>query len=206
MTGALRPSQHPKNTVMTLIDALILLILLGGLVLGYRKGCIGQLSSIVSWVVAIVLCYKFGELAETIFLHFVPNAADWPLSSITVRTVSLAFAFIIIMLILRLVMRLSKKAMEAVKLGFVDKVCGSLVFVFKYAFVLSLVLNLLYAINPDMDTFGTMHMLNNKPYEFTLDLMPHVLGSDVMPSDSLKLYRDMIEAVPVDTVAFQPAA
>ena len=54
-------------------------------------------------------------------------------------------------------------------------------------------MNLLYAINPNMDTFGTKHMLNNKPYEFTLDLMPRVLGSDKMPSDSLKLYRDSIE-------------
>jgi len=29
-----------------------------------------------------------------------------------------------------------------------------------------------------------------------------VLGSDKMPSDSLKLYRDLIEPVPVDTTAF----
>ena len=41
--------------------------------------------------------------------------------------------------------------------------------------------------------------MNNKPYEFTLDLMPMVLGSEKMPSDSLKLYRDLIEPVPVDT-------
>ena len=69
---------------------------------------------------------------------------------------------------------------------------------FKYAFVLSIALNLLYAINPDMSTFGTKHMLENKPYEFTLDLMPRILGSDKMPSDSLKLYRDLIEPVPVE--------
>ena len=43
-----------------------------------------------------------------------------------------------------------------------------------------------------------MHMMDNKPYEFTLDLMPRVLGSEQMPSDSLKLYRDLIEPVPVD--------
>ena len=70
---------------------------------------------------------------------------------------------------------------------------------FKYAFLLSLVLNLLYAFNPDMDTFGTKHMLNNKPYEMTLDLMPRILGSEQMPSDSLKLYRDLIEPVPIDS-------
>ena len=61
---------------MTLIDAIILLIVLGGLVLGYRKGFIGQLSSLVSWVVAIVLCYKCGDLAQSLFLAIVPSAAE----------------------------------------------------------------------------------------------------------------------------------
>ncbi len=187
---------------MTIFDAIIILIVLGGLILGYRKGFFGQLSSLISWVVAIILCYKCGELAQNIFLAIVPSAADWPLSSITVRTVSLAFAFLIIMLVIRLVMRLFRGALDSVHLGFIDKAGGALLFMFKYAFVLSIVLNLLYAFNPDMDTFGTKHMLNNKPYEFTLDLMPYVLGSEKMPSDSLKLYRDLIDPVPVDTVPF----
>ena len=187
---------------MTIIDAIIILIVLGGLVLGYRKGLIGQLSSLISWVVAIVLCYKCGDLVKDIFLSIVPSAAQWPLSSITVKTVSLAFAFLIVMVIIRLAMRLFKGALDSVKLGFVDKMGGSLLFMFKYAFVLSIILNLLYAINPDMETFGTRHMLDNKPYELTLDLMPIVLGSEQMPSDSLKLYRDLIEPVPVDTTFF----
>lgn len=186
---------------MTLVDILLILIVLGGVVLGYRKGFIGQLSSLVSWVVAIVLCYKCGDLVQGIFLSIVPSAAKWPLSTITVKTVSLAFAFLIVMLVIRLAMRLFKGALNTVKLGFIDKLGGSLLFMFKYAFILSIALNLLYAINPDMDTFGTKHMLNNKPYEMTLDLMPLVLGSDKMPSDSLKLYRDLIEPVPLDTVS-----
>ena len=183
---------------MTIVDAIIILIVLGGLVLGYRKGLLGQLSSLISWLVAIVLCYKCSDLVQSIFLSIVPSAAQWPLSSITVKTVSLAFAFLIVMLVIRLVARLFKGTLNAVHLGFIDKVGGSLLFMFKYAFLLSIALNLLYAINPDMDTFGTEHMLDNKPYEFTLDLMPMVLGSEQMPSDSLKLYRDLIEAVPAD--------
>lgn len=183
---------------MTLIDAIIILIVLGGLVLGYRKGFIGQLSSLISWVVAMVLCYKCGDLASDIFLAVVPSAEQWPLSSITVKTVSLAFAFLLIMVVIRLLMRLFKGALSTVHLGFIDKLGGSLLFMFKYAFVVSIVLNLLYAFNPDMETFGTMHMMNNKPYEVTLDLMPRVLGSEQMPSDSLKLYRDLIEPVPVE--------
>lgn len=187
---------------MTIVDAIIILIVLGGLVLGYRKGLIGQLSSLISWVVAIVLCYKCGDLVKDLFLAFVPSAAEWPLSSITVKTVSLAFAFLIVMVVIRLLMRLFKGTLESFHLGFLNKAGGSLLFIFKYAFLLSIALNLLYALNPDMETFGTKHMLDNKPYEFTLDLMPRILGSEQMPSDSLKLYRDLIEPVPVETAPF----
>jgi len=61
---------------MTLVDALLILIVIGSIVLGYRKGFIGQLSSIVSWVVAIVLCYKCGDLVQQVFLALVPSAAQ----------------------------------------------------------------------------------------------------------------------------------
>jgi uncharacterized membrane protein required for colicin V production len=185
---------------MTLVDAILILIVLGGIVLGYRKGLVGQLSSLVSWLAAILLCYHCSGLASDLFLAVVPSAAQWPLSSITVKTVSAAFMFLIVMVAVRLVLRVFKGTLRAVKLGFIDKLGGSLLFMFKYAFVVSIALNLLYAINPDMDTFGTMHMMKNKPYEFTLDLMPIVLGSDKMPSDSLKLYRDLIEPVPIDSI------
>lgn len=188
-----------RYIIMTIVDAIIIIIVLGGLVIGYRKGLITQLASLISWIVAIVLCYKGGELAQSIFLAIVPSAAQWPLASITVKTVSLAFAFLVVMLSIRLVMRLFKGVLDSIHLGLIDKAGGSLLFMFKYAFLLSLVLNLLYAFNPDMDTFGTKHMLNNKPYEMTLDLMPHILGSEQMPSDSLKLYRDLIEPVPIDS-------
>ena len=188
---------------MTLFDAIIILIVLGGIVLGYRKGFIGQLSSLASWIVAIFICYQCGDMVQDLFLAIVPSAANWPLSSVTVRTVSLAFAFLIVMVIIRLALRLCKGALRVAKLGFVDKVGGSVLFMFKYAFVLSIILNLLYAINPDMDTFGTKHALDNKPYEYTLDLMPAVLGSEQMPSDSLKLYRDLIEPVPVDSAGIE---
>ena len=189
---------------MTIVDALIILIVLGGIVLGYRKGFIAQLSSLISWAAAILLCYHCGDFAHDLFLALVPSAAQWPLASITVRTVSAAFMFLIVMVAVRLLLRVFKGTLKAAKLGFIDKLGGSLLFMFKYAFVVSVALNLLYAINPDMETFGTMHMMKNKPYELTLDLMPTVLGSDKMPSDSLKLYRDLIEPIPTETPTLKP--
>lgn len=181
---------------MTFVDALLILIVLGGLVLGYYKGMVRQATSLVSWAISIALCYCLGDQVTALFLTIVPSAAQWPLASITVKAVSLAMAFLVVMLAVRVLARLVKGILKVTRMGCVDRWGGALLFVFKYVFVLSIILNVLYAINPDFETFGTRHMLNNKPFEMTLDLMPRVLGSDKMPSDSLKLYRDLIEPLP----------
>ncbi len=176
-------------TDMTLIDSILLLILLGSLVIGWRKGLVRQMASLVSWVVGIVVCLFFGDEITRVFLALNPEAANWPLSSITVKAVSLSLFFLLFTLTLRVVSYLTRKVIKAANLGCVDRVGGAALFMFKYLMVVSIVLNLLYAYNPDASTFGTRHALGNRPYEFALDLMPRILGADHMPSDSLLLYR-----------------
>jgi len=182
---------------LTFVDALLVIIVLAGLVLGYSKGLLRQATSLVSWLVGIVLCRYLGDTAVNIFTAVVPSAVNWPFPSITVRAVALVFTFLAVMLLLRLASRLIKGVLNFARLGWIDRWGGAALYIFKCLFIVSAVLNLLFAINPNMDTFGTRHALNNKPYEFTLDLMPRVLGSEQMPSDSLKLYRDLIEPLPV---------
>lgn len=188
---------------MTFVDALILLIALGSLVIGWRKGLIKQMASLVSWAIGIVVCLFLGDEVTQLFLAINPEAAHWPLAGITVKAVALSLLFLVVTLALRVVSYVTRKVVKLARLGILDRVGGAGLFAFKYLFLLSILLNLYYAHNPDADTFGTRHMLNNKPYELTLDLMPRVLGADVMPSDSLKLYRDAA-ANRQDAVVNQP--
>ena len=174
---------------MTLIDCILLLILLGALVIGWRKGLVRQTASLVSWAVGIAVCLFFGDEITRLFLAINPDAANWPLASITVKAVALAIFFLLVTLTLRILSYITRKVIKAANLGCLDRMGGAALFLFKWLMVLSILLNLLYAYNPDASTFGTRHMLGNKPYEFTLDLMPRILGADHMPSDSLLLYR-----------------
>lgn len=176
---------------MTLIDTILLLILLGALVIGWRKGLVRQMASLVSWVIGIVVCLFFGDEITRVFLILNPDASQWPLASITVKAVSLSLFFLLVTLGLRVVSYVMRKVIKAANLGCLDRAGGAALFMFKYLMVVSILLNLLYAYNPNAETFGTRHALNNRPYEFTLDLMPWVLGADVMPSDSLLLYRHL---------------
>jgi len=184
---------------MTFVDAIIILIILAGLVMGYSKGLIKQASSIIAWVAGIVVCYWQSDAVTALFTQLVPNAVNWPMASVTVKIVALAFTFLAIMLLLRVVSYLLRGLLKVTRTRSLDRWGGAILFAFKYLFLLSIVLNLLYAINPNFSTFGTRHMLANKPYEWTLDLMPMVLGSDKMPSDSLLLYRETTEPLPQDT-------
>lgn len=174
---------------MTFIDAIIVLIVLGGLAVGYRKGLIRQTASFVRWILGIMVCLFLGDEAVKLFMAINPEAAQWPLAGITVRPVVLAFMFCVITLVLRVITGVTRKAVRAVKLGCLDKWGGAAFFVFKYMFVLSVSLNLLYAYNPDAETFATRHMLDNQPYEATINLMPRLLGAETLPGDSLALYR-----------------
>lgn len=181
---------------MTLIDSILLLILLSSLVVGWRKGLVRQMASLVSWVIGIAVCLFFGDEITRFFLVLNPDAAQWPLSSITVKAVSLSMFFLLVTLALRVASYITRKVIKAANLGCLDRVGGAVLFMFKYLMVVSILLNLLYAYNPNAETFGTCHALDNKPYEFTLDLMPRILGADRMPSDSLLLYR--LDSLPPD--------
>ena len=179
---------------MTLFDTLLLLIVLASLVVGWRKGLIRQTASIVGWVVGIVVCLFFGDTITELFLTLNPKAAEWPMPGITVKAVALSMTFLVVTLTLRIISFVMRKVVRVARLGYLDRVGGAALFAFKYTMLLSIALNLLFAFNPNADTFSTPHALNNRPCEFTLNLMPRVLGSNAMPADSLPIYRNIATA------------
>lgn len=176
---------------MTLIDTILALIVVAGAVIGYRKGLIGQLATIVSFVLGIGSCMLFGDSAKDMLLAMNPDAAKWPLSGVTVHVVAVTVLFLVVALTVRVIGFFVKKVTKAVHLGLIDRIGGVVMCVFKWTFVLSVLLNLWLVISPNSDVFTTEHALNNKPFEVALDLMPAVLGNEVMPSDSLSVVKNV---------------
>ena len=180
---------------MTLIDTLIAIIVVAGIVWGYRKGLIGQLASIVSYALGIAACVTMGDKAAEVLLAVNPEAAQWPMSGVTVHAVATLVLFLLVALTVRVIAFFVKSITKAVHLGFFDRLGGSALCVFKWLFVLSIVLNLLLVLNPSNEMFSTRHAINNKPFEATLNLMPAVLGNDTLPADSLPLYQQITDTV-----------
>lgn len=170
---------------MTLFDTILLIIVLAALVVGARKGLIKQTASLMSWVIGIIASLFFGDVITDLFIHLNPEAASWPMAPITTKAVALSIFFLVVTLGLRLLSMLLRGLVKATGMGCLDRAGGAALFVFKYTFILSIIMNLLLAWKPDAETFRTRHALNNKPFEITLDLMPRILGFDAVPSDSL---------------------
>ena len=189
----------PPETKVTLFDTILLVIALAAVVVGWRKGLVRQVASLARWVAGIIVTLLLGDRITRLFLTLNPDAASWPLASVTVKAVALSITFLLITLALRLFSASLRSLTRAAGLGTLDRLGGAALFAFKYVFLLSVGLNLLMAYRPNADTFATMHALGNAPYEFTINLMPRVLGADRMPADSLALYRLPTQPLPATT-------
>lgn len=164
--------------------------MVAGLWLGYRRGLVRQLSSLLGFVAGAVACYLVGTDVDGIVTTLLPGAASWPMASTTMRVVGLASVFLLVSLTVRVLGFFVRNLVHSLDLGALDRWGGSAFCTFKWLFVLSLLLNLWLVISPSSSVFTTRHAMNNKPFEHTLNLMPRVLGAKSMPADSLKTMND----------------
>ncbi len=182
---------------MTILDVIMILLFVAGVVMGYMRGMIKQMSTIVGFVLGIVACHVFGDSATELLLEVIPSAANWPLANITTHAMAVIILFVVIWLTVKVLGMFMKNTIELFNLEIVDKIGGAALCVVKYFFVLSILLNLWLLISPKSEVFTTKHILDNEPFELTLNLAPWVLGQDGMPGDSLKV----VEPVGFDEVA-----
>ena len=167
---------------MSFIDIMIVMLVLLGIIIGWIKGFVKQISSICGIALGLVACNLFGGWATDILKLILPESANWPAAGVTVSATAHIVLFVLVFLGVLLIGTLIKSLVKSMQLGVVDKAGGALFCSFKYLLCFSIVLNLWYLISPHSDTFATRHAMNNKPFEVVLDMAPFTLGSDKLPS------------------------
>lgn len=162
---------------MGLIDIIILIIAVAGLVLGYTKGFIGQLSTICGIVLGIISCHLWGDWATRVLVEIVPEAAGWPSPEYTTAIVANIVLFLIVYLGIKVVGAMFKSALSKLHLGAIDSLAGAIFCAFKYLLVASIVLNVAYVAIPGswIDTRGSL------PQRITMNLAPALLGVETLP-------------------------
>ena len=128
---------------MTTIDIIILIALGAGVIIGVMKGFIRQLASILGLIVGLLAAKA---LYTSLAVKLCPTVTD----SMTVAQI-LAFViiWIAVPLIFTLVASVLTKAMEAVSLGWLNRLLGSGIGALKYLLLVSLVVCVIQFIDTD---------------------------------------------------------
>ena len=128
---------------MTTIDIIILIALGAGVIIGFMKGFIRQLASILGLIVGLLAAKA---LYTSLAVKLCPTVTD----SMTVAQI-LAFViiWIAVPLIFTLVASVLTKAMEAVSLGWLNRLLGAGLGTLKYLLLVSLVVCVIQFIDTD---------------------------------------------------------
>ena len=128
---------------MTTIDIIILIALGAGVIIGFMKGFIRQLASILGLIVGVLAAKA---LYTSLAVKLCPTVTD----SMTVAQI-LAFViiWIAVPLIFTLVASVLTKAMEAVSLGWLNRLLGAGLGALKYLLLVSLVVCVIQFIDTD---------------------------------------------------------
>ena len=128
---------------MTTIDIIILVIVGAGTVVGFMKGFLRQLAGLLGLIVGLLAAKAlYATVAERVFLSITDSL-----------TVAQGIAFVTIWLAVPvgflLLAMLLTKAMEAVALGWVNRLLGALLGAFKTILLLSLFITVVEYIDAD---------------------------------------------------------
>lgn len=127
---------------MNVVDIIFSLILLIGIISGYRQGFVSQIVSIIGLVLGYVIAKGiYLKVSDQFMSQYIENNS---VSSV----VSFFSIWLIVIILTALLGSVLSGILDKISLGWLNRFIGSLIGAFKYIFLLSLVVGIL-------DTFDT---------------------------------------------------
>ena len=126
---------------MSILDLVFAIILIWSAYRGFTKGFILQLSTLAALVLGIFGAIEFSDFTATLLADNFNIAANY------LHIIAFAVTFIIIVIGVHLLARLIEKLLQAVALGFVNRLLGIVFGIAKVAFVVSIILVLVNKAN-----------------------------------------------------------
>jgi membrane protein required for colicin V production len=139
---------------MSYIDIILAVLLIIGLVRGFKNGFFIEVASLLSLVVGL-----YGAI------HFSFFIADWLKTKVEwdakyIHIVAFAATFIIILMAVSMVGKLVTKMVDAISLGLLNKLAGGIFGAAKIGLILSVIIGLFSKMN-DTITFAKKETLEN---------------------------------------------
>ncbi len=122
---------------MNYLDWILLIIFLISAIKGYCKGLIHQLSSLIAFILGIYLAVRFSKLISPfIQIHLMK-------SENTSKIIAFFIVFIVVMILVHMLGKFLEKIFEGIELSHLNKITGSIFYVIKIAFIISIFMVLL---------------------------------------------------------------
>ncbi|MBO3698942.1 CvpA family protein [Roseivirga sp. E12] len=167
---------------MKTLDIILIIPLVFGAVMGYKKGLLLELFGILAFILAIIGGFKLMELGMSYLSDYLEGVDH------LLPFISFLVIFIAIILLVNMLGKLLKKMVDMTLLGGVDKFAGAIVGIVKWAIGLSIVLWL-------TNNFGIELPGQNEElvlYPFLSELGPNLITSlDII----LPFAEEMIDSI-----------
>lgn len=151
---------------MNTLDLIILFPIILGFIFGLFKGLIKELASLAAIVLGIYGARAFAPSVSDFFVHTLA------FSSKTALPLAYLFLFILIATILIILAKMLDKFFDSIALGGLNKFIGGLFAAFKYALVVSVLLNIFEAVDSRFPLIKTKSKTESVAYQPALALAP----------------------------------
>jgi membrane protein required for colicin V production len=137
-----------------IFDIIFLIIFIWAAFKGFSKGLIYQLASLTALVLGIFGAVKLSELLTQVLI------SKFNMSGEYLPLISFALIFIVIIILVHLLGKILEKIVDAIALGFVNRLTGAVFNSIKAAFIISILLVFLNTINAQ-SRFLPQDQINN---------------------------------------------
>ena len=155
-----------------IFDAVFLVILIYAAYRGFSKGVILQAATLLALVLGIIGANRFSEYTSAWLINNTSISGEY------MPVISFALTFIIIVIAIHLLARLIERLLEAVAIGFVNRLAGALFSMTKFALIISgilVVLNTIHANKPFLPDDKINKSLMYKPLsKFAPSIFPYL--------------------------------
>lgn len=158
-----------NHTSMNVIDIILGILLLWGLIKGLSKGLFASLASLVALIVGIYIAVHFSDFIGGYLEQFV----DW--SDGAMKLTAFALTFILVVILVSLAGKILTKIADYAALGILNKILGGAFGVLKMAFIASVIIIFIDALNRNITIIKQETLNSSVLYHPVRKIAPMVL-------------------------------
>ena len=167
---------------MSFLDILILVILAGSLLYGFKKGLIKQIGSVAAIVLGIIAARILGGAIGALFGLILPvSFVETEAGQFAISIMGRVSVFVLIYCVVLFLAKSLKFLAHLLLMGPIDRALGAVMAMVQWFLAFSVILNIYAAFNPDTLLTNHSQLAGGLALEAIISFAPMLLGSAYAP-------------------------